>query len=157
RIIGTPALRKGSGLLTINLYDLPHAPVEDLSVAIQRMLAPYGRILDISIFLSSQHSFFMGQGCAYLDVTQAHQPLSTHTLMYPDLEHEVRAFWKGSPPYCRFCHEDTHEKDLCPKRAATLVQACSQCGDYGHSLRSCPRSVQSNPVSAFVGTPPTPQ
>ncbi|KAI9494268.1 hypothetical protein BDB00DRAFT_787310 [Zychaea mexicana] len=60
RIISTPALRKGSGLLTINLYNLPHAPVEDLSVAIQRMLAPYGRILDISIFLSRKTGFPLG-------------------------------------------------------------------------------------------------
>ena len=49
----------------------------------------------------------MGQACVFLNVTTSTQKISTRTLIYPDFEHGVRAFWKGSPSYCLICHEDT--------------------------------------------------
>ena len=56
-IMGTPALRKGSGFLSINLYDLPHVPEQEFIRTIHSMLQPYGNILDISLFLSTPHNF----------------------------------------------------------------------------------------------------
>ncbi|KAG2213760.1 hypothetical protein INT45_001415 [Circinella minor] len=119
-IMGTPALRKGSGFMVINLYDLPHKSYDDLT-------------------------------CVSLDVTQSDQTLSTHTLLYPGMDHKIRAFWKGSPPYCHICHEDTHEKDFCPKSKAQHLLACSSCGQYGYTHTVCskkkpqPKSV--NPAN----------
>ena len=133
-IIGTPALRNGSGFLVVNLYDLPHLSEQQLIPAIQQMLQPYGRILDISLFFCCLHHIYFSwvKGCVLLDVTNSDHSLSTHTLNFPGIDHEVRAFWKGSPPYCRICHDDTHEKDACPKVKARHVQACTSCGGYGH-------------------------
>ncbi|KAI9488279.1 hypothetical protein BDB00DRAFT_772809, partial [Zychaea mexicana] len=137
-IFGTPAIRKGSGFLTVNLYDLPHVTETMLSSSIQTMLGPYSKILDISLFRSAQHGFFMGQGCVSMDVTHSDQPLFTHTLPFPDFDdHFVCAFWDGSPPYCRICRGDTHEKEHCPKAKSRHVQGCSRCGIYGHTQSSC--------------------
>lgn len=104
------------------------------------MLKPYGKILDICIFVSSHHHFFMGQGCTCLDVTDSDQVHSAHSLKYPGLDHQVRAFWKGSPPYCKICQGDTHEREFCPKAKLQNFQVCSLCGVYGHSHTSCSRS-----------------
>ncbi|KAI7855367.1 hypothetical protein BDC45DRAFT_90774 [Circinella umbellata] len=89
----------------------------------------------------------MGQACVSLDVTQSDQTLSTHTLLYPGMDHEIRAFWKGSPPYCRICHEDTHEKDSCPKSKAQHLLACSSCGQYGHAHTVCSKKSQPKSVN----------
>ncbi|KAG2224657.1 hypothetical protein INT45_007902 [Circinella minor] len=152
-IIGTPALRKGSGFLIVNVYDLPHLPEHELVLTIQQMFQPYGRILDISLFLSAPHLFFIGQGCVTLDVTDSDQTLATHTLHFPGIDHDIRAFWKGSPPYCRICHEDTHEKAACPKAKAGHYKACSACGGYGrfHSVSCFQQHKQTSPYPQQTG------
>ncbi|KAI9484284.1 hypothetical protein BDB00DRAFT_933797 [Zychaea mexicana] len=140
-IIGTPALRKGSGFLGISLYHLPHRPESELQQRHSIHASSFWKSLGDQLVLSPEYSVFIGQGCAYRDVSQTDMQLSTHTTLHPGLDYYVRAFWKGLPPYCRLCREDTHEKEHCPRAKTHNVKAFHRCGNYGHAVSSCPRSV----------------
>ncbi|CAO3609880.1 unnamed protein product [Mucor hiemalis] len=110
-------------------------------------LTPYGKLIDVGIFVDKASQLFHGRGYAVIDVnpntSTLYQPL-THVINWDNDEYDViRATWKNMPTWCRYCHEDGHILINCEQMKAGIK--CFNCREHGHRAKECPKKVSKTP------------
>ncbi|KAI8980483.1 hypothetical protein BDB01DRAFT_836706 [Pilobolus umbonatus] len=143
RVLPRRATSDASQIVYLNLSDIPMLKPSKVLEGIKKSLEVFGDILDIGLNYDPHHNFYIGTGYAVLDLNDLEgeitfQPLS-HTIS--GCESTVEDFqvtWKNMPTWCRYCHEEGHNKFNCEKSKARII--CYNCHEVGHRSAECHRN-----------------
>ena len=136
KILPMPAVQDTAQIITVTLSHLPMYKRDKVLKGLTSSLAPFGKILDLGIYVDKATKFFMGRGYAILDISGQSYHQLTHVISWKENDKEViRATWKNMPTWCRYCHEEGHAIAECTKAIAGLI--CYNCNERGHRSKNC--------------------
>ncbi|CAO3629876.1 unnamed protein product [Cunninghamella blakesleeana] len=141
KIYPCEALEDDSYIIRLSLSQTPFEKSEEENIdGIKESLLPYGELLDIKSHLDSYSGIFMGSTLAIIETlnnASKHAPKLTHKIHYKETGDSFLAVWANMPTWCRYCHEEGHNKYDCEKSLASMI--CYNCKIQGHRAASCPR------------------
>lgn len=151
-------MHESAKVVNVTLSYLPAGDKEDVLRGLKASSAPYGKIIDLGIFVDKTTRVFRGRGYAVLDIgseeSNQFQPL-THVINWFEDSDIFRATWKNMPTWCRYCHQEGHAIAECEQAKAGIV--CFYCHQRGHRARECPDKQKSqNPSKRPRTVDPTP-
>ncbi|KAI8349907.1 hypothetical protein BD560DRAFT_337820, partial [Blakeslea trispora] len=122
-------------VIRVKLLNIPFLPEARLRDGLFDLFAPFGIVLEGSIFID--HGWFDGTGYAIISRPSSvdELPELTHALTWND-ESVVYATWFSIPLHCSYCHKANHIKFDCPVRKAIR---CLSCFSVGHIRAHCPK------------------
>jgi hypothetical protein len=140
-VFATRPLSPDAEVTTVFLTKLPcYVPTPELEDEVRVYMSQFGRVLETTFFTEPNGGWFQGRGKVVLDtagVENNFEPL-VHNLHLPDSDASFHATWKSMPVYCRYCHENGHNRLDCPVLPANS-RHCFTCNEKGHMARNCPR------------------
>ncbi|KAI9027103.1 hypothetical protein CLU79DRAFT_673810, partial [Phycomyces nitens] len=139
------ALTADTQIQKLLLSRLPALDEQELIDGIRGSLAIYGQILDVGLCREPKYNTFLGTGYAILQTSPpkhqemevSYEPLS-HNIQWLNTDDGFRVLTSSLPVWCRYCHEDGHDRSNCPTRP-TSQRACWLCHENGHTKANCPR------------------